>query len=195
MGIEKTSPKIAALRMEVEKEYGKTPKVHNDFVELAEAIKSKLHQHISETTLERVWNYSTRGYETVSLHIINLLCRYAGKKDWQEFCNSLVEYGLIDSDMFDEESISSAELIPGDLLQIGWLPDRLCVIEYLGNNRFMAIICENSTMKPGDSFCCLEFMKNQPAIMDNFIKSGKESDSNLRYVAGKVNGITTLKKL
>ena len=195
MGIESTSPKIAALRLGVEKEFHKIPKVHNDFVELGEAIESKIKKHISETTLERVWNYSNRGYNTITLHTLNLLCQYIGKKDWQDFCDSLAEEGIIDSDMFECVAIKSKDLKIGDKLQIGWMPDRLCIVEYVGDNRFVASECNNSTMQPGDSFQCLEFILNQPVNMDNFIKSGKESNRNLRYVAGKVNGITTLKKL
>ena len=195
MGIESTSPKIAALRLEVEKEFLKIPKVHNDFVELGDSIESKLKQHISETTLERVWNYSNRGYNTVTLHTLNILCRYIGKKDWQDFCDSLSESGLIDSDMFEGMAIKSEELKIGDRLQIGWLPDRICVIEYLGDNSFVALECENSTMQPGDMFHCLEFILHQPLNMDCFQKKGEKSNSSLRYVAGKMNGITTLRKL
>ena len=195
MGIESSSPKLAALRIAVEKKFGKIPKVHNDFISLADSIEITLHQHISETTLERVWNYSKRGYATVSLHTLNLICRYIGKNDWQHFCDSLAESGLIDSDMFECDAIRSKDLKIGEKLQIGWLPDRLCMVEYLGNHRFMAIECENSTIQPGDTFHCLEFILHQPVNMDYFQKRGEKSNNNIRYVAGKMNGITTLRKL
>ena len=195
MGIESSSPKLAALRVAVEKFFGKIPKVHNDFILLADSIEITLHQHISETTLERIWNYSNRGYATVSLHTLNIISRYIGKKDWQHFCDSLAESGLIDSDMFEGDTIKSEDLKTGDKLQIGWLPDRLCVVEYLGNHRFIAIECENSTIQPGDTFHCLEFILHQPLNMDYFQKKGEKGNSSLRYVAGKMNGITTLRKL
>lgn len=195
MGIESTSPKIALLRLEVEKEFLKIPNVHNDFVELVDSIASKLKEHISETTLERVWSYSNRGYNTVSLHTLNLLCRYIGKRNWQDFCDSLSELGIIDSEMFEGVTIKSNELKIGDRLQIGWLPDRSCVIEYLGENRFIALECENSTMQPGDTFSCLEFMLNHPAFLQNFNQADENSLKSKRYVAGKVNGLTTIKKL
>lgn len=195
MGVESVSPKIAALKMAVEKEFGKIPRVHNDFVELAEAIKSKLRQHISETTLERVWNYSKRGYETVSLHTLNLLCLYSGKTDWQKHCESLGESGIIDSDMFEGDSIKSEDLQPGTTLKIGWLPDRLCIIEYLGHNRFMALDCENSTMQPGDTFSCLEFRLNHPVMMAEYVQSGCNDKKPKLYIAGKLHGLKTLKIL
>lgn len=195
MGIESTSPKIAALRLDVEKTFGKIPKVHNDFIELRNAILKSLNHHISESTIERVWSYSTRGYSSISLYTLNILSQYAGYKSWQNFCDQLSDCGIIDSDMFEEYSILSSELSPGDKLQIGWLPDRICVVQFLGNNRFVALECENSTMKSGDSFSCLEFMLHQPLNMDNFLKKGETEVRNLRYVAGKDHGLTTLKKL
>ena len=195
MGIDSGSPKLATLRAAVEKEFGKIPRIHSDFTALADLIENTLRQPISETTLERVWNYSNRCYATVSLHTLNLLCRYVGKTDWQHFCDSLAETGIIDSDMFEGFSIKSEDLKIGDKLQIGWLPDRLCEVEYLGNYRFVATRCENSTMQPGDTFHCLEFILHQPLNMDYFKKRGEESESSVRYVAGKVNGITTLKKM
>lgn len=195
MGIESSSPKLAALRIAVEKKFGKIPKVHNDFISLADSIEITLHQHISETTLERIWNYSNRGYATVSFHTLNLICHYIEKKDWQHFCDSLAESGLMDSDMFEGDAISNEDLKIGDKVQIGWLPDRLCVVEYLGNNRFRALECENSTMQPGDTFSCSGFRLNQPAIMEHFVAVRDVTLNPKRYVAGLKNGICHLKKL
>lgn len=131
----------------------------------------------------------------MSLHTLNLISRYIGKKDWQHFCDSLAESGLIDSDMFEGEAIRSVDLKIGDKLQLGWLPDRLCVVEYLGNNRFRALECENSTIQPGDTFSCIEFRLNLPAIMEHFIAAGNDSLTPKRYVAGLKHGISYLKKL
>lgn len=195
MGVESNSPNIALLRLKIESTFGKAPKVHNDFVVLAEKIESKLREHISETTLERIWRYSNRGYGNVSFHILDLLSRYLEFESWKQFCISLRNEGLQDSDMFDGESIFSRNLGKGDRLEIGWLPNRKCVVEYLGDNDFVAISCENSTLQPGDRFSCLEFILNQPCIMENLRTASQNSDTGKRYVAGVRHGLTTLKKL
>lgn len=67
MSIKSNIPQIALLRQCVEERFGKPLTVHADFVELVSQIEILLRQHISESTLERVWGYSTRGYDTVSL--------------------------------------------------------------------------------------------------------------------------------
>ncbi|MCH5234176.1 MAG: hypothetical protein J1E16_02705 [Muribaculaceae bacterium] len=195
MGIESSSPQINALRLEVENKFGKKCEVPADFIALGDRIREFLKQNISPSTLERVWNYSTRRQTSLSMHTLNILCEYTGKKDWTTFCKSLNESGIIDSDMVEGEYISVNSLSVGDRIEIGWLPNRKCVIEYLGDNKFVAMDCENSTIRPGDTFHCLEFILHQPVNMDYFQKKGEKSNNNIRYVAGKMNGITTLRKL
>ena len=59
MSIRRHIPQISALRKRVEKRYGKKLAVHADFLDLAAEIGMMLRLHISESTLERVWGYST----------------------------------------------------------------------------------------------------------------------------------------
>ena len=193
MGIESNSPKIALLRQKVENTFGKIPRVHNDFVVLGNTIKATIKKHISETTLERVWNYSNRGYDTVSLYTLDLLSEYAGYLNWGNFCEAIKTDALKDSDLFNCSSIRSIDLKPGDRIKLGWLPDRVCLIEYTGNNRFIAIECQNSTMKTGDTFSCLEFILYQPAYMFDYTVAKRPPEQKNCYVAGSKHGITSLK--
>lgn len=181
--------------MQVEKKFGRKCEVPADFVALADRIQEFLKQHISPSTLERVWNYSTRGRSSISMHTINILCEYISKNDWTTFCKSLNESGIIDSDMIEGENVAVSSLSVGDIVEIGWLPDRKCEIEYLGDYKFRAIRCENSTMQPGDTFKCVEFIKNQPAILDDFIQAGNTDICHKRYIAGKHHGLSFIKKL
>lgn len=195
MGIETASPKIKMLLLEVSNKYGKTPGVPADFMALADEIRFSLKQHISPSTLERIWNYSTRNATTISVHTLNLLCEYVGMKNWAAFCVSLNESGLIDSDMVEDKAVFSKSLAQGERLQIGWLPDRKCVIEYSGEYKFKAIYCKNSTLQPGDTFKCIEFIKGQQAVMDELIQASDLTKTPKRYVAGKHHGLSYIKKL
>lgn len=195
MGIDSFAPQIGMLRMKIEGSWGKIPRVHNDFMELADDIKNALRKHISETTLERVWGYSNRGYKTVSIHTLNLLCEYAGVRSWENFCRTLSETGIKDSDMFEGDAIYSDELKEGERLMISWLPDRECIIRYLGEGRFVAEDCKNSTIRPGDTFSCIGFRINQPAVMEKFVAFNDSSGTPKQYIAGLNHGISGLKKL
>lgn len=194
MAVDSSLPQIAALRKKIENVLGRTLITHNDFVELASLIKETSRKHISETTLERVWNYSTRGYENISLYTLNVLSEFAGFSNWQKFCEELKRESFSDSDMFDDPVICSKDLHPDTKIKIGWMPDRVCFIKYLGNNRFIAEECYNSTMKEGDIFSCLEFRINNPVTMTDF----HSADGRIKggtYVAGILEGITLLKIL
>lgn len=192
MAVESSLPQIAALRKKIESIFGKPIVTHNDFVELVSLVKEATCKNISETTLERVWNYSTRGYDNISHYTLNLLCEYAGYSDWQKFCEELKKENASDSDMFDDPVLFSKDLQPGDRIKLGWMPDRVCNIKYLGNNRFIAEECNNSSMKEGDLFSCLEFRINHPVVMTDF-QSADGKVVGETYVAGIHNGITLLK--
>lgn len=193
MSINSNIPQIAELRSRVEDRFGKRLSVHSDFVSLVAVIEMELRQHISESTLERVWGYSTRGYDTVSLRTLDVLSRYANGCDWRSFCELLAQEGVCESEFFDDEIINSSELKIGDRLRIGWFPDRLCELSYLGENCFVAEMCENSKLQVGDTFSCSQFVLGKPLIMSD-LKQGNSARSQA-YVVGRKSGLTILKKL
>ncbi len=195
MNIRSDIPQISALRSSVEERFGRSLSTHSDFVALVAVIENELHQHISESTLERVWNYSTRGYATVSLHTLNLLASYSEGCNWREFCKHLSDNSKCESALFDIESISTSDLEVGSRIRIGWLPDRVCVVRYMGNNRFIAEETLNATMQPGDSFSLLQFSLGKELTMVDFRRLGEENKMGRSYVVGMKNGITTLQLL
>ena len=190
MTIKSDIPQICALRERIEKKIGKTLNTHSDFIELTSLIELELRQHISESTLERVWNYSTRGYDNVSLRTLNVLSNFAIGKNWNSFCELLKKENKIESEVFNLEVISTEDLKVGDKIRIGWMPNRLCIISYLGDNRFIAEECENSTMKKGDTFVCYQFILGKELVMSDFRQN--PNDNGKIYIVGKEHGITTL---
>ena len=194
MAVESSLPQIAALRKKIENIFGRPIITHNDFVELTSLIRETTRKHISETTLERIWNYSTRGYNNISHYTLNLLSLYAGYSDWQKFCDVLKKEKSSDSDMFEDPVLFSKDLKEGDRIKLGWMPDRICLIKYLGDNKFIAEECHNATLNEGDRFSCLEFRIKHPVVMTDF-QSADGSVNGKTYVAGIKDGITSLKKL
>ena len=189
MTIKSDIPQIYALRERVEKKLGKKLKVHSDFVELTSLIEMELRQHISETTLERVWNYSTRAYDSVSLRTLNVLSQYASKMNWDSFCEMLRKEKKIESEVFNAEIIKTKDLNVGDIVRFGWLPDRICEARYLGDNKFVAEHCENSTIKAGDTFSCSQFILGKELQMNDFCQ---QTSVGKIYVVGREHGLTML---
>lgn len=197
MNFKTNLPEIATLRSRVKEKSGLALDTHFHFIQLVAELEKELREHMSETTLERVWGYSTRGYDTVSRRTLDVLSRFIGANNWDDFCNTLCKEAGCESDLFITKTITSQSLKEGTRLLIGWQPDRLCEIRYLGNNRFVAIHTENSSIKPGDKFSCLLFEKGRELYMDLFQRAEDEGEPSpeARYVVGQLNGLTTLEIL
>lgn len=194
MAIDRKIPQIALLKEAVERTFGSKLHVHSDFVELRDDIFAVTKEHISETTLERIWGYSTRGYETVSRRILDVLVSYSKGGSWDSFVRSLKEDSGSESEIFDVEVIRSAELQPGDRIRIGWPPDRDCIICYIGDNRYRAEDVKNAKLQPGDTFSCIQFQLNQPQYLSDL----RDIEGNLKgssYGIGLRHGLTTLQFL
>lgn len=189
MNIKTDIPQIALLRERIEKSIDFPLNTHGDFLRLSAGIEFTLREHMSESTLERLWGYSTRRYDTVSVRTLNVLCRFIGIHSWEQFCESLSSEGH-ESELFTGSTINAADLAVGTRIRIGWLPDRMCTIRYLGDNRFVAEETLNSTMQSGDTFSCLQFQKGRELHLDDFRKA--DPSERFRYVVGINSGLTTL---
>ncbi|MBR3877076.1 MAG: hypothetical protein IKJ23_02715 [Bacteroidaceae bacterium] len=189
MNISPNSPQVDALRKEIEKETGSISS-HSTLNKLSALIEERCKEHISVTTLERIWGYSTRSCNNISVRILDIISRFAGYSNWENFCNSLRCSQRCESQMFMSEGcITSNTLAVRTRIRIGWQPDRVCEAEYMGENRFIAIKTENSSIRPGDTFRCLQIEKGRELYMDHFTRNG-ESESDNRYAVGQINGLT-----
>ena len=189
MNIKADIPQITLLKQHVERSIDFSLTTHGDFVRLSAGIEFAMREHMSESTLERLWGYSTRRYDTVSERTLNVLARFVGLRSWEHFCQSISTVPG-ESELFTGSTINTSDLEVGSRIRIGWPPDRICVIRYLGDNRFVAEQTLNSTMQAGDTFSCLQFQKGRQLQMDNFCKNG--SSEMQRYIVGINTGLTTL---
>lgn len=193
MSVSVIIPEIAVLRSRVEAIFGKPLETHNAFISLVGAIEDSIREHLSESTLERMWGYSTREASAVSIRTLDVLSRYVGFSSWKSFCADLKASSPRESEEFSGESMISSGLTVGTRLSLGWLPDRLIEVEYQGGNRFIVRESLNSSLKPGDSFECIQIQKGRPLYLDRFRRAGSQTEA--RYVAGERSGLTLVKYL
>ena len=191
MSVSVNIPEITALRSRVEEKYGEPLETHNVFILLVGAIEAEVREHVSESTWERMWGYSTREAAYISLRTLNVLSRYVGASSWKGFREDLKTSSQVESEEFSGDSIVTAALSAGKRLQLGWLPDRMITVEYRGMNRFVVIESLNSSLRPGDSFECLQIQVGRPLYLDRFRRTG--ADGEARYVAGERSGLTLVK--
>ena len=110
MSVSVNIPEITALRSKVEAKYGEPLETHNGFILLVGAIEAEVREHVSESTLERMWGYSTREAASISLRTLNVLSRYVGEASWKGFCEELKTSSLVESEEFSGDSIVTAAL-------------------------------------------------------------------------------------
>ncbi len=196
MSIPSDMPQIAALIGKVEEAFGIHPATHSEYVELVSAIESALKEHVSESTLERLWGYSTRKNEkgTVSVRTLNVLSRYAGYAGWDDFCLWLKRENRKESELFEGETVLASSLKAGDRLRLGWQPDRICIVRYLGENLFEVESAENTSLSSGDRFKAIQFQKGRPLYMEEF-SSSESGVSSGSYAVGQEHGLTALEKI
>lgn len=84
MSIPSNIPQVTALKQAVENLFDEPLQTHNSFIRLVGGIEDALNEHMSESTLERLWGYSTRRCEVVSVRTLNVLAKFAGSSSWDE---------------------------------------------------------------------------------------------------------------
>lgn len=189
MATRSDSPLVTALLSEAEAVFGHPVRTPSDFVLLAGQIEDRLREHISESTIKRLWKPSL-AYKTVSGRTLNTISQYAGYQHFQAFCDHLANQGIMESEIITgKESIKASDLIPGDMVQIAWMPNRECTLRYIGSRQFVVLTAINSKIQPGDTFYCSVFIKGRPLYVDSLVHDGVIYES---YGIGTEHGLTRL---
>lgn len=189
MAVRTDTPQIALLKKAVEEKLGYSLKTHSNFMEAVSEIEDAIGEQISETTMERIWEYSRKPYETTSVKTLNVLSVFAGHGDWEQFLAYVKETSGTESGFVSGKTVDVASLEQGTRLLIGWLPDRQCEMKYLGDFRFIVEKSVNASIHTGTVLECRRLQTGLPAYMDLPDRKGS------CYVAGQKNGLTTLKIL
>ena len=183
-------PELAYLLTEVENKYGRRIATTTDFESLSVVIEHQIGEMVSSSTLKRLWGYVSLN-PTPRIATLDVLSRYLGYRDFRQFCDNLKESKAYDSDFFTAQCLIVADLEPGTNVTIGWLPDRLVTLHYLGEFSFEVVISENSQLQPGDSFELSEIMAGYPLYISRILRDGEYTPP---FVAGRQGGINVLKR-
>lgn len=195
MNIDINTPEIKILLRQVELKASLTPRLVSDFDILAERISSA-GERLSQSTLERLWQYSTRRKNTVSQHTLDVLAHYIGHADWDVFRQTIHHSAHPESGYFTDGIMDVDALTIGSRLCLTWLPDREIEAIYLGNRRFEVAESRNSSLRRGDTFECTQIQLRQPLYLDRFRRAGEgDNGTNARYVVGRDNGILSVQIL
>lgn len=188
--IGKEIPELSFLLKSVEKVYGRRVATTTDFESLSVVIEHEIGELLSASTLKRLWGY-VGDRRVPRADTLDILSKYCGKKDFKEFCSWLVEESGVDSEFISSRFIRTCDLAVGDNLALGWAPDRLVRVSYLGEDRFRVTSSGKSKLKEGDEFEADAFLLGFPLYISAVYRDGQVLPA---YVAGRVHGLSVLEK-
>ena len=177
------------LKNIVIRQLGRTLESPADFEYLSEQIQKAIGEYLSPTTLKRIFGHIPYDGQ-LRPTTLSILARYAGYNGWQDYLDKQhVESGFIAS-----KRISSKELSKGQKISLAWNPDRECLIEYLGEERFVVLHAKNCKLQIGDQFTTIQFILGQPLTATNVV-SVREQLQQDTYIAGAKTGLTKIELL
>ncbi len=184
-------PEIYELRLRIETSIKRKIQTPADFDFLRGIIWERTHEQISTSTLKRLWGY-VDGIDNARNSTLNVLSKALGYESWDAFILKLKSENMDNSDLVMSESVSSGDLMVGDMLLIAWQPNRVCRLKYLGEDKFEVVEAQNSKLKVGDTFRCGLFILGEPVYINDLRQNNGTGEPKL-FVVGNRSGLTKLK--
>lgn len=175
------------LKREAEHVVGRELREARDFEELSHLLLSHTRERLSPTTLKRLWGYLRNENVQTRPHTLDVLARFIGYRNYDDFCTSYQDSDEVQSGVKAEHKITTENLRRGQRLIITWRPDRRIVVRHLGNCQFEIMEANNTKLSVGDTFRCHLMLQHEPLYLDQLVHDGLPPTT---YVAGQRNGVT-----
>lgn len=154
---------------------------------LALAIQEATGQTLGTTTLKRMLGF-INGPAKARPSSLDIIAQYLGYPDYNLLAKDLGEDSEI-SDFRAVESIDSADLEVGEQIQITYEPNRLLVLSYLGDNKYIINEARGSKLLKGDKLLIAGFYVGFELLISDVERGGTHLGS---YQAAKQGGLTSV---
>ncbi len=175
--------KTEALKEEICRTAGRAVRTPTDFEWLSERVWERTRERLSPTTLKRFFGYLEEGV-VARKATLDILARYVGYRDYEAFAAGDEE---VQSNIVAAERLTAGQLAKGQTVRLMWKPDRVCVVEHLGQGLFEIMERENTKLEVGDIFECGLLLRNEPLYMNNVRRNGKLVIET--YLVGRKDGV------
>lgn len=183
-----TTPEIEELKLLIEEKYGKQLLTTTDYEEFSGFIERVLGRTVSSSTLKRLWGYVNDNHKPREV-TLDVLASYLGHKSFGDFCRWLKTSSRYNSSFFHAGQLVSADIEKGATVSIGWPPNRLIELSYLGESTYEVKHASNSKMQRGDRFVTGCLIKGQPLYLPYLERDGERTPP---FVAGRNGGLTVV---
>lgn len=180
---------IECLKQDLSKAVNRSIDTYTDFNYLSLQMKDKIKDAPSVSTLKRMWNYVSDN-SSRSRTTLNTLARFLDFRDWSDYVEHLIRDQRVESGFLDSRTIVSSSLCPGDIIELGWNPDRQIRLVYRGESWFEVTKSENATLRAGMTVNIGVFSKGLPLACIEVRDRGENLGT---YIAGSRNGLTFLR--
>ena len=187
--MEEFYPEIESLKPAIEAKMGKRLVTPADFTDLVGAIEHDTGVHVGITTVKRLWGYVSND-SRLRDGTLSVFARFVGYRDWTAFREAVREAAGTDSEFLTDRQITASGLAVGDRVELGWQPDRYCLVRHDGGGRFTVEKSVNAKLHPGDTFTASLFCLGRPFYVTDLAQPGGRHAS---YVAGEKHGLTLVK--
>ena len=184
-------PEITELLAIVEREYNRGLQTSTDFEEFSYHCKQQTGEHISTSTLKRLWGYVNDNHMPRQ-HTLDILAKYIGHENFSQFCIWLKSSTAYNSSFFTTKQLLSKELVPGQEIEIGWSPNRYLRLRYQGGSEFLITKALQSKLQEGDRFETTTFLLGEPLFLPYILRNETRTSP---FIAGRNGGLTFINQL
>ncbi len=171
----------------VENRLGRPLRYSSDCELLAQAIEDATGERLGVTTIKRLFGFAGEKV-TPRGSTMDVIAQYLGYADMRDMERRLGDAS--DISMFTSvDEIVASTLSEGTQIQITYAPDRLLVLTYIGENRFIVNESQNSKLCKGDKLSLTHMAKGFELLVSDVIRDGRSLG---QYHAAKDGGLTSL---
>lgn len=185
------TPEIEELKLLLEEHYGKKLSTTTEFDEFSLLLQKKYGLEVSASTMKRLYGYVGDSHKP-RVATLDILSRYIGHKDYASFVQWLKKSTRYNSSFLDANQLLSSDIQPGGIVEIGWAPNRLLRLEYLGDSTYRVVRASNSKLLAGDVFVTGCFVKEQPLYLPYIERGGERTPP---FVAGRNGGLSIMREI
>lgn len=154
---------------------------------VAQAIEDETGQTLGLSTVKRMFGFVNEN--RIPRHAtMDILSRFLGYKDAKLLAKDMNSDAEI-SDFTWLESVEPENLKEGTQLQITYDPQRLLILTYIGDNKFIVNESKRSKLEKGDTLEIHQLVVKHELLVNNVWRNGQNLGS---YTGAKQGGLTSI---
>lgn len=167
-------------------------KYGKDMIYSADCAPLSAEMGVSETTIKRMFGLVGKDSEernrTPHNSTMDIVARWLGYENYRALLREIGE-GDVSSEFTSMKEIKVDTIKEGTQIQLTWIPSRVVVMTYVGNNEFVINETQNSKLQKGDHIRLTNLVLGQELLVNEVIREGHSLGG---YRAAKDGGLTSL---